>query len=229
MIYLWETHLHTAEVSRCGTVPAEGMVAAYKRAGYHGLVVTDHFFNGHSWGNGSQPWQKKVDILIGGYQAARQAGDALGVAVLLGWEYAHEGADYLTYGLDEQFLRDQSDLCDIPLEVYIARVREAGGLVAQAHPFREAWYMPPGVQKRWDLVEAIEVFNGSHKLENRHWDDKALALARKHGCIEMAGSDAHDLTGVATAAMAFDEPFFDKEDFLSALRGRKGRVMRGQT
>ena len=224
--FLWETHLHTAEASRCGEADAASLVRAYKSAGFHGVVVTDHFFNGNSRARPHHRWQKKVDILFRGYLAALKEGEALGVAVLLGWEYAYHGGDYLTYGLDEAFLRDQPDLCDITLEDYIGRVQAAGGLVSQAHPFRSAWYLPEPTPKSWDIVDAFEVFNGSHSAADRRWDDNALDMARKHNLIETAGSDVHDLAGVATAALAFPEPFGSARDFLSALRAREGRVVR---
>lgn len=43
MGYRYETHMHTAEGSRCGRMPAAEMVRAYKKLGYTGVFVTDHF------------------------------------------------------------------------------------------------------------------------------------------------------------------------------------------
>ena len=57
--YLWETHMHTSETSRCARSPAAKMVAAYKDAGYHGIVVTDHFLNGYSCMEKDWPWRIK--------------------------------------------------------------------------------------------------------------------------------------------------------------------------
>ena len=39
--YLYETHLHTKESSKCGLVPAAEMVRKYRNAGYTGIVITD--------------------------------------------------------------------------------------------------------------------------------------------------------------------------------------------
>ena len=221
--------MHTSEASRCGNASGAELVRAYQEAGFHGVVVTDHFFNGNSCAKPYHRWQKKVDILLKGYTAALRAGEALGVAVLLGWEYTYEGGDFLTYGLSEGFLRDQPDLCDISLEEYVRRVRAAGGLVSQAHPYRKAWYLPGPVRKRWDVVDAFEVINGSHTAADRHWDERALRKARKHKLLETAGSDAHALSGAATASVCFDEAFVTPEDFLAAIRSRKGRLERRQT
>jgi len=42
-IYKYDTHVHTKEVSPCGKVPAIEVVKLYKDAGYHGIVITDHY------------------------------------------------------------------------------------------------------------------------------------------------------------------------------------------
>ncbi len=38
-----EMHAHTSETSPCGSVPADTAVREYARAGYGGMVITDHF------------------------------------------------------------------------------------------------------------------------------------------------------------------------------------------
>ncbi len=224
--YLWETQLHTAETSRCAVDSAVDMVRRYHDLGYAGLVVTDHLLNHSCRDSRRAPWEKRVDTMLKGYQAALQAGEPLGLTVLLGWEHTDQGADYLTYGVPEEFLRDQPKVNELPIEEYILRVHSTGGFVSQAHPFRAAWYMPADVPKRWDLVDAIEVINGSHTRKELAWDDQALALAEAHDLPRTAGSDAHDLAGAATAAMAFDTPIRTDDEFIAALRAREGRAMR---
>ncbi len=41
--YQYETHLHTSEVSACSVAPAVELVHFYKKLGYAGIFVTDHF------------------------------------------------------------------------------------------------------------------------------------------------------------------------------------------
>ena len=224
--FLWETHMHTEESSLCGQMPAADIVRAYKNAGYHGVIITDHFVNGNSPGNMTAPWQRRMDILLRGYKAALEAGTALGIHVLLGWEYLHHGAEFLTYGLNESFLRDNPDLDRIGVDAYVLRVRAAGGFVSQAHPFRTATYLPPVVEKRWDLVDAFEVCNGSHLRAERAWDARALAMAKRRRLLMTAGSDAHTAVQVATAALSFAEPFATARDFLTVLRAGAGEVVR---
>lgn len=228
MSYLWETHMHTAETSRCAQVGAAEMVAAYKKAGYHGVVITDHFLNGNNVARHNAPWQRRVDVMMRGYNAARITGEWLGIHVLFGYEFTYHGADYLTYGIEEAFLRDQPDLADLPIDDYVQRVHAAGGFISQAHPFRAAWYMPNNVEKRWDIIDAVEVFNGSHLASERQWDEDALAMALAHDLIQTAGSDAHTLMDVGTAGVSFEESFCTSDALLAAFRARKGKIIRNR-
>ena len=40
--YLYEMHFHTKDTSNCANVKAEVAVEEYIKAGYDGIVVTDH-------------------------------------------------------------------------------------------------------------------------------------------------------------------------------------------
>lgn len=224
MEYLWETHMHTAETSKCAAATGAEMAAAYAQAGYQGIVVTDHFLNGNAYRHEGEPWAARIGHFMEGYRAAKAAGEALGLCVLFGWEYYFEGGDYLTFGLSEAFLLDNPDLCEIDLVEYGARVHRAGGFISQAHPFREAWYIPPDAKQRVDVVDALEVYNASPHHDE--WNAKAEALAAQHHLLRTAGSDAHNTTNAAMAAMAFDAPIVGDKAFLAALRSGKGRIVK---
>ena len=48
MKYRYETHMHTAEGSRCARAAAEEQVRFYKDRGYDGICITDHFLGGNT-------------------------------------------------------------------------------------------------------------------------------------------------------------------------------------
>ena len=95
MGYKYETHMHTAESSACGRFCAREMVQAYKAAGYAGIFVTDHFFNGNCTVDRRLPWADKVELFCKGYENAKAEGDKIGLDVFFGFEYCVEGADFL--------------------------------------------------------------------------------------------------------------------------------------
>jgi len=222
MDFYVQMHLHTAETSRCGVDSAKDMTRACKRAGYDLLVVTDHFMNANIRVNPGMTWPEKVEALMKGYRAAKAEGDRIGLNVLFGWETYTSGPEYLTYGLGEDFLLKNPDIDRLPPREYLRAVRSAGGFVCHAHPFREAYYIPHFTPIT-DEVDAIEVFNAGN--DDPAWNRKALALARKTGLIELAGSDAHDVSRVVYGAVRLDRPARTMEELIALIRERRGQVV----
>ena len=66
--YIYETHCHTSEVSRCGDLTAREVVRNYVDAGYSGLVVTDHFSRVFQqvFLKPDATWEKKIDFFMRG-------------------------------------------------------------------------------------------------------------------------------------------------------------------
>jgi len=63
MAYRYETHCHTSECSACGAMPAAELIKFYKRAGYSGLCITDHF-TGNSALPEDMPWADRVNFFF---------------------------------------------------------------------------------------------------------------------------------------------------------------------
>ena len=222
MDFYVQMHLHTADTSRCGEDSAENMARACKKAGYDLLVVTDHFMNANIRVSPGMTWPQKVEALMKGYRAAKAEGDKIGLNVLFGWETYTSGPEYLTYGLGEEFLLKNPDIDRLPPREYLRAVRSAGGFVSHAHPFREAYYIPSFTPLTGE-IDAIEVYNAGN--DDSAWNKKALALARKTGLIELAGSDAHDVSRVMYGAVRLDRPARTMEELIALLRERRGRVV----
>jgi len=217
--YFYETHMHTAEASACATGTAAEMVQAYARLGYSGIIVTDHFFNGNSAIPRQLPWNKRVELFCRGYENALEEGRKTGLHVFFGWEYNLGGTEFLTYGLDKEFLLEYPDMLDWPPEKYAEKVHEHGGFIVHAHPFREAFYIPE-IRLFPDLVDGVEVINASHK--NPEFNEKARKYAEKYGLLQFSGSDAHHTDRIFGGGMAFDREINTIFDFIEAVKSRKG-------
>jgi len=76
MKYKTELHLHTKEVSDCGSVSAFDSAELYVAAGYHTVLVTDHMsrftFSGKKYDRG-ESWTEKCDYYMRGYQTMLEA------------------------------------------------------------------------------------------------------------------------------------------------------------
>ena len=62
MSYRYETHMHTAECSRCARATAEEQVRFYKGMGFDGICVTDHFLGGNTPAPPELSWRKKIEL-----------------------------------------------------------------------------------------------------------------------------------------------------------------------
>ena len=189
-MFLYETHLHTSNVSACAVSSGAEQARAYKARGYSGIIVTDHFFTGNICHTGASSWDKKLEFFASGYGAAKSIGDKIGLDVFFGWEYTIYGSDFLTYGLDVDFLLANPRLAGtVRIEEYSRLVRKHGGYLAQAHPFREAfWIKSPGAVSP-SLIDGVEVHNSSM---TDACNKKAHRFAKKHSLPMQAGSDSHD-------------------------------------
>lgn len=213
--FLVQLHLHTSETSACGLSSGAEMARACKDAGYGAIAVTDHFFNANIGCPKRTPYERKVEFLFRGYRAAKAEGDRIGLAVFKGWETNTEGREFLTYGLDEEFLLANPDIAELRVADYLSRVAGAGGWVVQAHPFRKAGYIPD-FDPDPTLIEAVEVYNAGNA--DPSFDLKAEAMARRYGLIRVAGSDAHSLGRVRYGAMSLPEPVAGIGELVAILR-----------
>lgn len=219
MKYFYETHMHTSEGSGCGRSTAAEQVHAYKNRGYQGIIVTDHFINGNSScpKNNKMQWKRKMEYVISGYFAAKAEGDRIGLDVFLGWEYTIRGSDFLTYGLDFDFLLAHPGLGRLEISEYSTLVRENGGFLAQAHPYRDRLYIENKLPAEPQYLDAVEVYNASDDSSS---NNKALAYAKKHDLPFLAGGDSHSVEHQASGII-LDSPAKTIFDIINAIKDKK--------
>ncbi len=135
MMYLYETHCHSSQCSRCAVSTSQEMVRAYHRAGYAGLVLTDHFIWGNTAVDRRLPWEVRMQQYYDAYLAAREAARELDFDVIFGFEHAYgDGKEVLVYGVGLDFLLSNPDIPQLSLDEFARRIQNAGGIVIQAHP-----------------------------------------------------------------------------------------------
>ena len=71
MLYKYETHLHTCEASACGVSRGAEYISVYKKLGYDGIFVTDHFFGGNTAVSHELDWEERIEQYCSGYENAR--------------------------------------------------------------------------------------------------------------------------------------------------------------
>lgn len=72
--YFYDTHVHTSEASACAKNTGAEMARAAKAAGYTGIIITDHAWNGNTCIDPSLPWETWVEAFCKGYENAKKEG-----------------------------------------------------------------------------------------------------------------------------------------------------------
>jgi len=192
--FLYETHLHTSPVSKCAISRGSDYIAGYQDKGYSGIIVTDHFFNANCSLSKTLAWENWVNSFCQGYEEARNEGARRGFDVFFGWEETFDGCDdYLIYGLDKEWLLGHPEVRKWSRGEQYRTVRESGGCVVQAHPFRQRVYIPKVVLST-GCVDAVEVANGGH--DDPSYDALACRYAKSIGKPSTAGTDIHDASDI---------------------------------
>lgn len=222
MKYKYELHCHTAQTSPCAAANAEDTVSFYRSAGYSGIVITDHY-SFRTFGLKSA-FKKRIDEenFLDGYRCALAAAGE-DFTVLLGMEIRFFATtnDFLVYGIDEGFIRDNGNmLFDGPRKFY-KRVKEYGGIVVQAHPFRK--YVHRANPK---YIDGCEIFNAKDK--NTINNKKAEQWAKKKGFeILTAGADYHRESHRGNASgIITEEKINNNTDFLQILKSGRYEINR---
>ena len=218
MGFLYETHMHSSEVSGCAVKKAVRQVQTYKQKGYTGIIFTDHFTNGFSNCPSYLSWYDKMKFTVSGYEKAKVEGDKCGLDVFFGWEFTIRGSDFLTYGLDFDFLIAYPDLDRLSLEEYSRIVRSHGGFLAQAHPYKSDYYVEYKFPVDPSFVDAIEVFNSS---VSDAANEKALLFALKHDIPMQAGTDSHGRYNEFYSGIELNDRAESIFDIIDAIKARK--------
>lgn len=222
--YRYETHLHTYEASLCAKSMGAEYPAYYKNLGYDGIFVTDHFFNGNTRIPSYDSWERRVHEFCLGYEHAKAAGDAIGFPVFFGWEANFDGDEFLIYGLDKEWLLKHPDLLSWSRTEQYDVIHADGGLVVQAHPFRERSYLT-AIRLNPDTCDAWESYNSCNETVH---NNNAELYCLEHDIFMTGGSDIHlagSISGERLSGMAFDRPLASSSDYVNAVLNRRGRVI----
>jgi hypothetical protein len=235
--YKYETHLHTSEASACGSSKAADYISVYKRIGYDGIFVTDHFFGGNTCVSFELDWSARIQQYCSGYEAALEEAqkqneiDGGNFKVFFGIEQTFDGDDYLIYGLNKEWLLAHPEIESMNHGQLFEAVSQAGGLMIQAHPFRLRGYIQ-AIHLHPREVHGIEVYNGGNTPDQ---NELALAYAKAYDFPMTSGSDIHNITfalenkiegKMNLGGMEFDEPLNKIEDYIRLIKEKKGRILR---
>lgn len=219
-----EMHLHTLGNSRCAKVSAEDAAELYRRLGYDGVVVTNHW-NEYIANDFFSGFGDKTAKYLEGYEAMRATGirSFFGVELALGKDYYSQhnnaGAEILVYGITpEEFRKEGERLFSVDIRALRRLADERGWVLVQAHPFRERTKRLPH-----EFLDGAEVFNGNFRHLNKNFI--ASAYAKRRFLLPTAGSDFHQPED-AKAGVEFFGEIKDEKALAEALRQKRYRIFK---
>ena len=216
-MFLFDAHVHTAESSKCAKWSGAEAAEAYMRKGYSGIIITDHYINGNTRADRTAPWEEQVAVATAGYKAAKARGDEIGLKVFFGIEAACDGAEFLTYGLDEEWLLKHPESAKLSMKEYLTLVRAEGAFVVHAHPFRRGRSMKC-MHLIPDGVDAVEIVNfGNQEPDNR----MARFYADTYGLPMTAGSDSHNFGDMRDLVVGTDTPIESVADYIERIKQKR--------
>ena len=214
-MYRYETHLHTSPVSKCARASVREVMEFYKKMGYEGIFITNHFLDGNINIDSKLPYEERINFYFSDYEAAKALEDEIGIKVLLGLELSYKGTDFLIYGLDKEWLLENPQIMEMRKKEELAYLASNGALVIHAHPYRESGHIDH-IRLFPRSIHGVEVINANrNELENAMADHYADA----YGFLKFAGSDNH--VGAAQkrfAGMCSETPIKDEDDFIDRVR-----------
>lgn len=223
-MFRYEMHLHTAPCSACGVQTMAEAVETCVRAGYAGFVVTNHFYHGNTGIDRALSWEDFVEAYAADWRMGARLGREAGIDVLFGLEEGYApGKEVLLYGLTPEDVAAAPFLREKGLAPLSAYVRQKGGVVVHAHPFRIASYIPdPDWTPDPALLDGVEVYNAHGDSRN----ELALAFAEENGLPGTSGGDVHRTEQFGRAGIAVEERLRDPAALAAVLKSGRYRLIR---
>lgn len=219
-----ETHCHVAGASLCAHAGAEYIVNAYKKAGYGGIVLTNHlhpsqyipYYPGETH-------KEKIDYWYSIADNFRKVGESAGLKIFIGVEvcvYRSDGkySECTLYGFDKSFLYDNKALFYFSQEELFRLAEKGKMFMYQTHPFRT--FISPCDPK---FMHGAEAFNGHVGHTNNN--DKANEFCNCYSLIKMSGTDFHDEGQAITGGIYLPDNINDEFQLAQYLLNDKPQLI----
>ena len=219
--YKYQMHTHTTPCSLCGRLTPEDLCAALLENGYQGAVLTNHFYHGNSGIDRSEStsWQDFVRAYEKSYLDCKREAEKYDLDIIFSIEESVvPGLEILCYGVTPQILYDNPQLRRGECDEWIRVMRENGVVIIQAHPFREAFYIPNPGHLPLEKIDGFEIFNRGNDKE---YNDKARALAKENPhLLTTSSADTHTKDTVGVGGIITNKRIRNERDLADLLRSR---------
>jgi predicted metal-dependent phosphoesterase TrpH len=193
-----DLHVHTQERSSCGKAPEEAQVRAAIAAGLDAIVFTDH--------HRLAPLER-LEALNQQYAPFRVFG---------GIEITAQGEDFLVLGLRHPVLESP----DWSYPALYEFVRQQGGYIAMAHPFRYRANIELEIDRY--IPDAIEVHSPNTPADQ---ETRIREIASRLGMPVLCNSDAHSTERLGTYYIQLNDFPCDEKELIASLKSGRFRCI----
>lgn len=180
---LIDLHAHTSGISRCCRADAREVAEAAKNAGLDGVVITNHYPKYYLTDKTPEEF---AAAYIKEYHYAEECGREVGIKVFQGLEVSMElypSVHILLYGVSDDFILNNTAMFDYTQKQLYEKVKEYGGAMVQAHPFRGTTVIDT------EYLDGIEI--NCHPVYKNSHSDEILEIAAKNKLSVTCGGDFH--------------------------------------
>lgn len=179
-----DPHVHSKGVSTCSHISCEEIIDKKIRLGYDGAILTNHC---QAWYYPKSEHKSYVERVIEKFRRGKMHAEKKGFRLYLGLEVTlmdPHYADWLLYGVTEEFLRASPCLYTLTQKEMYELCEKWGIVLVQAHPYRQTPCDPK-------YMHGVEMNCSSIDL-----DKGALVedFAKEHDLLITCGTDDHHIT-----------------------------------
>ena len=214
-----ETHAHTGG-SWCALCPLEEIFQHYKKFGYGGIVVTNHYSYSEYKSHNFTKFRDYAKYFYSLIEQAIEMGKKYEMKVFYGAEVRlnSDSTEYMLYGFDKNFLLDNANLWEFTQEELFKIANTNGFFMYQTHPFRQG--VKVGDAR---FMHGAESFNGHFHHVNNNVPAKEFCKA--NNLIEMSGTDFHDPGQPVTAGIYIPECIDDNAQLVEYITSDKAKLV----
>ena len=167
-----DLHTHTIQRSACSRLDEEDLIRCAIQAGLDGLAITDH---------GQLVPKKTLERLNERFHPFRVF-TGIEISLIMQYsKYSRSYQDFVVIGIHKPVMAS-----DWGYDILLKYVRDNGGYIFWAHPFRYDDEFPQEIQN--NPPDAVEVYSSNIWIELA---PRIKKIAKEMGCRTIGASDAH--------------------------------------
>ena len=208
-----DPHVHSKEVSMCSQVTVEEIIDAKMELGYEGAILTNHC---QEWYYPKEEHKNYVERVIETFHKGKAYAEKKGFRFYLGLEVSlmdPHYADWLLYGVTEEFLRASPCLYALLQKELFDFCEEWGVLLIQAHPFRQSPCNPK-------YMHGVEINCTTGDLDKTPLVEE---FAMENNLLITCGTDYHALDRVYRGGIYIPESCQTAKDIAEYIR-KAGKI-----